>query len=1085
MPVFEDPLRALRVELPPGFVFDPFTSTLTDFYFARWNRVEEIVIVYVQPTRASASERDEDWLARVNEEILRKSEVIDLRSPGGCALGAAFYRPDGSVERMVFVRGARVDFAIQHDGADPADADPWGLLSQVVSSAVSLANTNPGRAAAPSEIRGIMATADSAIARGDTKVAIESFRRAVHLGTASWLLTLMRPDDPTHILTALQVARILCRLGQVAYLPGILREAEHIGRRAERSLKEMPPGAQTELGPLVSETLDFIYHDLREQVDAGSQQPFTRSRALSAGAKWLATAAVEKYSSRNLEEAAALAAVALEDLLTMSVQRERSLAQSPHEASSAEIEFEGHWAAQVVQTLNVQYACAMEFQDAARALEASTLLVPISERLVDPVAGRRGLVEALQASALIGQAGSFLFLGDDALQESGHNLDRAERILDATGDEGLLRAQLCLCLGWNRFYGKQLDGLLALADRGLAAAAKADAPPQLRRSLHALRAQTLVTTGHAREALGDADAAIHGAEPPLSTHFLIRAAAKSEASDGQGAIEDLGMALKVACEDNPLGDDIPQILFAASSCTEPVNVPVSLDLTWAAQMVMNARRLAFKQTNERIAFDDAVRHRKVAQTLVTRLIEASQYAAALEAADRSRARSLNELLGRPQDQTVRLDHQGLTLNLTSDPVADLGTAARLVRQRADRTLEATTRQPALSFDEMYSLVAALRTAALVLQPVGERIHLFLIRPPAALVIAESTLPTEKVASALAALHQELGVFSVTRARSPDVLPLADIETDGEPLNNAIRDLSDALLEPIAQGLGLLQQGGGLIIVPYRDLSLIPYPLLLLPDKTPLVERVAVSVVPSLATLSLVRSSSSAKETRYFIAGDPAVDPQRGLRPLPCAAAEAENVQNLLLASGVSANRIVLRLREQASEPEYRSLARGCRLVHLACHAALREPAAQSALFLSSGPHDDGQLLPQEIANISLPGALVFLSACQTGLGRPTADGIIGLSRAFLEAGARAVVMSMWKVADEAAARLTHHFYRGLLGLDGAPKDAAHALEAAMLATRADLAGGRVVSARNEVLDDHPAHWAPFLLLGDGSMTLHD
>jgi CHAT domain-containing protein len=159
-------------------------------------------------------------------------------------------------------------------------------------------------------------------------------------------------------------------------------------------------------------------------------------------------------------------------------------------------------------------------------------------------------------------------------------------------------------------------------------------------------------------------------------------------------------------------------------------------------------------------------------------------------------------------------------------------------------------------------------------------------------------------------------------------------------------------------------------------------------------------------------------------------------------------------------------------------------VHLACHAAVREPVAESALFLASGPHDDGRLLPDEIAGVRMPGALIFLSACQTGLGRPTSDGVLGLSRAFIEAGARCVVMSMWKVADEAAARLAHHFYAELLRKQGIAT-AAQALRAAMRATRKDLASGSVVTSRHEVLDDHPAHWAPFLLLGDGTMTWNE
>jgi CHAT domain-containing protein len=387
---------------------------------------------------------------------------------------------------------------------------------------------------------------------------------------------------------------------------------------------------------------------------------------------------------------------------------------------------------------------------------------------------------------------------------------------------------------------------------------------------------------------------------------------------------------------------------------------------------------------------------------------------------------------------------------------------------------------------MFGLVAGLGATSLVLQPVAGQIHIFLLRPPAGLVIAQSTIPSQAVAEALDRLQAELGVFALARARSGGTPPLADVETDREALAGAIQSVSDALFTPLGPALELLRRGESLIVVPYRELSLIPYSLLLLPDGTPLVERVAVSLVPSLATLSLVRREVQGEESGgCLIVGNPAVDPLSGLQPLPAAAWEAREVRDLLLAAGVREDRIALRLDEQASEPEYRASARHCRLVHLACHAAVREPVARSALYLSPGPHDDGQLLPAEIAEIRLSGALVFLSACQTGLGRPTADGVIGLSRAFLEAGARCVVMSMWKVADEAAAHLASQFYTNWLGLNGPAKTAAHALQAAMLATRADLAAGKVITSRHEVLDDHPAHWAPFLLLGDGGMTFRD
>ena len=94
-------------------------------------------------------------------------------------------------------------------------------------------------------------------------------------------------------------------------------------------------------------------------------------------------------------------------------------------------------------------------------------------------------------------------------------------------------------------------------------------------------------------------------------------------------------------------------------------------------------------------------------------------------------------------------------------------------------------------------------------------------------------------------------------------------------------------------------------------------------------------------------------------------------------------------------------------------------------------------------------------------ARAWLSACQTGLGKLSGEGMIGLSRAFLVAGARAVLVSQWSVDDEATADLMTAFYRGYLELD----DKALALQRAMR------------ELRSQPGYDHPRYWAPFLVVG--------
>ncbi len=124
-----------------------------------------------------------------------------------------------------------------------------------------------------------------------------------------------------------------------------------------------------------------------------------------------------------------------------------------------------------------------------------------------------------------------------------------------------------------------------------------------------------------------------------------------------------------------------------------------------------------------------------------------------------------------------------------------------------------------------------------------------------------------------------------------------------------------------------------------------------------------------------------------------------------------------------------------------------RIVHFATHSLLNsENPELSGLVLSlideAGKPQDGFLRLHEIYNLKLQAELVVLSACQTGLGKEIkGEGLVGLTRGFMYAGAPRVVASLWRVDDAATAELMKRFYRGMLK-NGTP--AAAALRAAQL-----------------------------------------
>lgn len=198
-------------------------------------------------------------------------------------------------------------------------------------------------------------------------------------------------------------------------------------------------------------------------------------------------------------------------------------------------------------------------------------------------------------------------------------------------------------------------------------------------------------------------------------------------------------------------------------------------------------------------------------------------------------------------------------------------------------------------------------------------------------------------------------------------------------------------------------------------------------------------------------------------------------PLPATRVEVEAIGRIW---GEDA---VVYLGENATEERAKQVGSAPRLLHFAVHGILDESFPLSsglALSLRGQPapdQDNGLLEAWEIfEQVRLDADLVTLSACETGRGREVGgEGLIGLTRAFQYAGARAVLASLWSVADDSTAALMLRFYRNLR--DGKSKD--EALRQAQL----DLLSGRASVTRpgGTIVDTSAPHaWASFGLNGD-------
>jgi CHAT domain-containing protein/tetratricopeptide (TPR) repeat protein len=310
---------------------------------------------------------------------------------------------------------------------------------------------------------------------------------------------------------------------------------------------------------------------------------------------------------------------------------------------------------------------------------------------------------------------------------------------------------------------------------------------------------------------------------------------------------------------------------------------------------------------------------------------------------------------------------------------------------------------------------------------------------------------------------------------------------------------DLLLGPLKERI----RGKDLVVVPGGPLGYLPFEALV-EDGHYLIEKHRIRYAPSLTALHLVRQwePTRPRPTQPLWAlGDPvydAADVRLG-SPAGVAAATRDAQQEVgyregrpgiafrrLIHSGREVQAIAQLLRAPAdsvlSGPQAleamvkKASASGAlakaRYIHFATHGILgldtgQSPALVLSLIGNDGARDadgginDGFLRLDEVTRLKLNADLVVLSACETGRGRLYAgEGVSGLARAFLYAGSRGVVCSLWSVDDRETAALMTRLYGGLK--EGRPT--ADALRSAKLAT---IQEGKA-----------PVYWAPFILIGE-------
>jgi len=310
-----------------------------------------------------------------------------------------------------------------------------------------------------------------------------------------------------------------------------------------------------------------------------------------------------------------------------------------------------------------------------------------------------------------------------------------------------------------------------------------------------------------------------------------------------------------------------------------------------------------------------------------------------------------------------------------------------------------------------------------------------------------------------------GDIVVSRNFNLEAQTQAASTTNSQPQNSKLQQLHQLLIDPIADLLPK-DPNARVIFIPQDSLFLVPFPALQDEAGKYLIEKHTILTAPSIQVLDLThkqrRATAGQNSREVLVVGNPTmpkVSPFPGeapqqLSPLPGAEKEAKEIARMFDSKALVGN--------QATESAIVQKMEGARIIHLATHGSF-DPyrGIGSWIALASEGENDGLLRAEEILDMKLNAELVVLSACDTGRGIITGDGVIGLSRSFISAGVPTVLVSLWKVPDNATQELMTEFYNNWQQ----SADKAQALRQAMLTAM-------------KKYPDAPENWAAFTLIGE-------
>ncbi len=315
--------------------------------------------------------------------------------------------------------------------------------------------------------------------------------------------------------------------------------------------------------------------------------------------------------------------------------------------------------------------------------------------------------------------------------------------------------------------------------------------------------------------------------------------------------------------------------------------------------------------------------------------------------------------------------------------------------------------------------------------------------------------------------------------------------DKNKLAELSKPIYDNLLAPFLEKNAHINQ---ILIVPDQGIALLPFDALIKDDKY-LIENFNFKYLPSATVNNYIKNPHRETSQDLLALAASGFEPSNNLSTLNRRGALSSLPASLLEVDSISVhfNSKVLLNEGVIYEEDFKRLdLSSFKYIHFASHALVNEEnPLQSGLLLASSNTtenslgEDGYLNSMEISSLNLNADMVVLSACNTGFGKVIAgEGLLGLQRSFLKAGASSVLVSLWSIYDRSTAELMGNFYANLNLYESEEFSwwdktlyYFNFYQAPLFDYKAKAIRDAKLSMLQHPYYNHPVYWAPFILIG--------